>query len=90
MVSYREVHPCEPSDETADEPETRPTPRIMVNLQAEKRETKREPAKAGAMAQEKALRILKRTPEITASELAKRAGCTPQYAGRLLKKQSIN
>jgi hypothetical protein len=90
LQSYREVHPCEPSDE----PETRPTPRITVNLKPErsaaKRETTREPAKGSGTAQEKAARILKRTPEITASELAKRAGCTPQYAGRLIKKQSVN
>jgi hypothetical protein len=86
LQSYREVH----DDETADEPETRPTPRITVNLQAAKSETKREPAKASGTAQEKAARILKRTPKITASELAKRAGCTPQYAGRLIKKQSVN
>ncbi len=86
LQSYREVH----NDEPSDEPETRPTPRITVNLQAAKRETKREPAKGSGTAQEKAARILKRTPEITASELAKRAGCTPQYAGRLLKRQSVN
>jgi hypothetical protein len=86
LQAYREVQ--------SDEPETRPKPRITVNLKPERSaarvEPKNEPARGNGTAQEKAARILKRTPEITASELAKRAGCTPQYAGRLLKKQAVN
>jgi hypothetical protein len=90
LQSYREVQPCEPSDETDNEPETHPTPRITVNLKQErsatKRETQREPAKGNETAQQRARRILKRYPDITASDLAKKAQITPQYASRILKK----
>lgn len=93
LQSYRQVH----DDETDLEPETGPTPRVTVKLNQERSaakrstsiETKREPVKTGGTAQEKALRILKKYPDINATELAKKAQITPQYASRILKKQSM-
>jgi hypothetical protein len=90
LQSARNEPVNEPVDETPIEPTDEPRGLHLVPSDEPTNEPKREPAKGNGTAQEKAARILKKTPEITASELAKRAGCTPQYAGRLLKKQSVN
>src|SRR6266516_3318942 len=82
--------------ETNVEIETRPTPRVKVKLKQERSaakrassvETKSETNNARGTARQKALRVLKRNPEINASELAKRVGITPQYASQILKQQS--
>jgi hypothetical protein len=47
-----------------------------------------ETTKPAPTASERAARIMKRHRNLTATELAKRADITPQYAGKLLKKQA--
>jgi hypothetical protein len=92
LQSYRQVQNNEPLIETESEPK----PRITVNLDElenepvieTKREPKREPTKGNGTAQERALRVLKKYPNASPSELAKRAGITPQYAGRILKQKA--
>jgi len=91
LQSYRQVQNNEPLVETESEPK----PRITVKLDElknepvveTKREPKREPVKGNGTAQERALRVLKKYPNASPSELAKRAGITPQYAGRILKQK---
>src|SRR6266516_766436 len=76
-----------------EDTEIAPAPRINVKLAPERKRAKssakREPAKSSGTAQEKALRILKKYPDINAAELAKKAQITPQYASRILKKLSV-
>ncbi len=86
-----------PENETSDETETRPTPRVTVKLNQErsaakrstKVETKNETNNGRGAARQKALRAIKKNPDISVAELAKRAGITPQYAGQILKQQSV-
>src|SRR6266516_1578040 len=61
------------------------TPRAKVTR---KLSTKVSIEKGRETSRAKALRILKRTPEITASDLAQRAGITRQYASQILKQQA--
>jgi hypothetical protein len=83
-------------NETDLETETLPTPRITVKLKQERStakkassvETKSETNNARGTARQKALRVIKRNPDINASELAKRARITPQYASQILKQQA--
>src|SRR6266487_1730268 len=93
MQSYRQVQEDETEYEPDDETEMAPAPRITVKLAPERKRAKssakREPAKSSGTAQEKALRILKKYPDINAAELAKKAQITPQYASRILKKLSV-
>ncbi len=84
-------------DETEDETEGVPSPCITRKLKQERSETKREATSetrretnsSRGAARQKALRAIKRTPDINATELAKRVGITPQYAGQILKQQSL-
>jgi hypothetical protein len=94
----RSVHLKQKIDEPDEEPNVEPRPRITVKLQQERsdakrstrRETKSETPPTRGTAQEKALRIIQRNPDIDAATLAKRAHITPQYASRILKKQSAS
>ncbi len=90
-------HLKQQKEETDFETETGGEPRISRKLKQERSaakretqsETRRETNTSRGTARQKALRAIKRNPEIKATELARRVGVTPQYAGQILKQQRL-